>query len=183
MGIALDANGNAWVIGSTQSPDFPVTPDALQPKFGGGLFDGYLARCNPSGGLDYATYIGGAGYNTLNATGLDGSGNIYVTGESGGLSQPASSGAFQPQANSFCAVFGFGPSESYPQGNALVAKFDPKAHSILGLTYLGAPFCLSGTFDCRRFRGRAVVCRHLGPSRRRAPHRQPSGNRNRAGIH
>ena len=142
--VAVDESGNAWVIGTTGSPDFPVTADALQPKFGGGTYDGYLARFNPSGGLDYATYIGGSGYDALNAIAFDPSGNIYLTGESGGLSQPASPGAFQPQASGSCLVFSIGPSEFYPQGNALVVKLDPKARSIQRLTYLGAPLCLSG---------------------------------------
>jgi uncharacterized protein (TIGR03437 family) len=144
-GVALDANGNAWVAGWTLSPDFPVTSDAFQPKFGGGIYDGFIARFNPSGGLDYATYLGGDGYDVLNAIALDQSGNIYVTGESGGLSQPASPGAFQPQASASCPVFFIGPTQYVPQGNALVVKLDPKAHSIQRLTYLGAPLCLSGS--------------------------------------
>jgi uncharacterized protein (TIGR03437 family) len=141
--VAVDASGNAWVAGSTESPDFPVTSDALQPKLGGGYYDGYLARFNPSGGLDYATYLGGPGYDALNAIAFDPSGDIYLTGESGGLSQPASAGAFQAQPSASCPVFSMGPPEFYPQGNALVLKLDPKAHSIQRLTYLGAPFCLS----------------------------------------
>ncbi len=140
--VALDASGNAWVVGATLSPDFPVTSDALQPQFGGGHYDGFLARFNPSGGLDYATYLGGPGYDVLSAIAFDPSGNIYLTGESGGLSQPASPGAFQPQANASCPIFSIGPSFPGPEGNALVLKLDPKAHSILRLTYLGAPLCL-----------------------------------------
>ncbi len=143
--VAVDASGNAWVTGSTLSPDFPVTSDALQPKFGGGLYDGFLARFNPSGGLDYATYLGGPGYDTLTAIAFDSSGNIYLTGESGGLSQPASPGAFQPQASTSCPVFSIGPSFPSPMGNALVLKLDPAAHSIERLTYLGAPLCLSAS--------------------------------------
>jgi uncharacterized protein (TIGR03437 family) len=145
QGVALDASGRAWVAGWTLSPDFPVTPDALQPKFGGGIYDGFLARFNSSGGLDYGTYLGGDGYDVLNAIALDQSGNIYVTGESGGLSQPASPGAFQPQASASCPVFFIGPTQYVPQGNALVVKLDPKAHSIQRLTYLGAPLCLSAS--------------------------------------
>jgi uncharacterized protein (TIGR03437 family) len=144
-GVALDASGNAWVAGWTLSPDFPVTSDALQPKFGGGIYDGFIARFNPSGGLDYATYLGGDGYDVLNAIALDQSGTIYVTGESGGLSQPASPGAFQPQASASCPVFFIGPTQYVPQGNALVLKLDPKAHSIQRLTYLGGPLCLSAS--------------------------------------
>jgi uncharacterized protein (TIGR03437 family) len=140
--VALDGSGNAWVTGSTLSTDFPVTSDALQPKFGGGIYDGFLARFNPSGGLDYATYIGGPSYDTLVAIAFDPSANSYLAGESAGLSQPASPGAFQPQASANCPVFNPGPSFPGPVGNALVLKLDPKAHAILGLTYLGAPLCL-----------------------------------------
>jgi uncharacterized protein (TIGR03437 family) len=140
--VALDASGNAWITGATLSPDLPATADALQPKFGGGVYDGFLARFNPSGGLGYATYLGGAGYDALSGIALDRSGNIYVTGSSGGLSQPASAGAFQPQASASCPQFFIGPSFYVPQGNALVMKLDPTAHSIQRLTYLGAPLCL-----------------------------------------
>ncbi len=141
--VALDANGNAWIAGATLSTDFPVTSDALQSKFGGGIYDGFLARFNPSGGLGYATYLGGSGYDTVSAIAFDPSGNIYLTGESAGLTQPASAGAFQPQASANCPVFNPGPSFPGPVGNGLVLKLDPAAHSILRLTYLGAPLCLS----------------------------------------
>jgi uncharacterized protein (TIGR03437 family) len=142
--VTVDASGNAWVAGGTLSVDFPVTSDALQSKFGGGLYDGYLARFNPSGGLDYATYLGGPGYDIVNAIAFDSSGNIFLTGESAGLSQPASVGAFQPQASASCPIFSIGPSFPGPSGNALVLKLDPAAHSVQRLTYLGAPLCLSG---------------------------------------
>ena len=57
----------------------------------------------------------------------------------------SSPGAFQPQASASCPEFFIGPSEYYPQGNALILKLDPAAHSIQRLTYLGAPLCLSGS--------------------------------------
>jgi uncharacterized protein (TIGR03437 family) len=143
--VALDASGNAWVTGSTLSTDFPVTSDALQPKFGGGIYDGYLARFNPNGGLEYATYLGGPGYDTLVAIAFDPSGNVYLAGETAGLSQAASAGAFQSQANASCPTFNPGLSFPTATGNALVIKLDSKAHSVLGLTYLGAPLCLAPT--------------------------------------
>ena len=138
--LAIDANGNTWVVGSTISPDFPVTSDALQPKYGGGSEDGdgYLASFSPSGALAYATYIGGPGYDTMNAIAFDAAGNIYLTGESAGLSQPASPGAYQSTASANCFYINIGPSVYEPQGNGLVLKLDPTAHKIVGLTYLGA---------------------------------------------
>lgn len=141
-GLAIDASGNAWVAGTTSSANFPVTSDALQPQFGGGYYDAFLASFNPSGGLDYSTYLGGSGFDSLSAIAFDQTGNIYLTGASQGLSQPASPGAFQPQASASCPILFMGPSEYTAQGNALVLKLDPKAHSIESLTYLGAPFCL-----------------------------------------
>lgn len=162
--IAVDANGNAWVAGATLSPDFPVTSDALQPKFGGGVYDGFLARLNPSGGLAYATYIGGPGYDSLNAIAFDQSGDIYLTGESGGLTQPASAGAFQAQASASCPSFFIGPSFYTPQGNALVLKLDAAAHSVLGLTYLGAPGCLSPSLIAVDSSGEPWISGTVSPS-------------------
>jgi uncharacterized protein (TIGR03437 family) len=143
--VTLDANGNVWVAGNTTSTDFPVTSDTLQPKLGGGYYDGFLASFNPSGALNYATFIGGPGFDTVNAIAFDQSGSMYLTGQTGGLSQPASASAFQPQVSASCVQFSMGPAVFAPQVNAFVLKLDPKAHSVQGLTYLGAPGCLSGS--------------------------------------
>lgn len=144
-GIALDAAGNAWIAGTTLSPDLPVTPDALQAFFSSTTYSGFLASFDSLGNLKYATYAGGQAYTSLMAIALDQAGNVYVTGETGGLSQPASPGAFQPQASATCPAFFIGPSEFEPQGNTFVLKLGAKAHTVEGLTYLGAPGCLSGT--------------------------------------
>jgi hypothetical protein len=41
---ALDKRGNFYVSGVTSSTDFPVTPGAIQPTYGGGDIDGLLAK-------------------------------------------------------------------------------------------------------------------------------------------
>jgi uncharacterized protein (TIGR03437 family) len=140
--LALDANGNIWIGGSTDSPDFPVTKDAWQPALGGDVYDGFLVRFTPSGGLGYATYVGGKGFDSVSGIAFDQTGNVYVTGTSGGLLQPASAGAFETQAGGGCPVFGIGPGFYQAVGSAFVLKLDPAAHTTLGLTYLGAPLCL-----------------------------------------
>src|SRR5205807_2241996 len=58
-GIAVDAAGNAYVTGLTGSTDFP-TVNAVQPAFGGGSSDAFVAKLDPTGSaLVYSTYLGG----------------------------------------------------------------------------------------------------------------------------
>ncbi len=47
FGIALDASGNVYVSGYTTSTDFPTTPGAFQPTFGGN-HDAFVVKLDPS---------------------------------------------------------------------------------------------------------------------------------------
>jgi uncharacterized repeat protein (TIGR01451 family) len=79
-GIAVDAGGNAYVVGFTSSTDFP-TVDPLMPQFQGGNYDAFVAKLNADGSaLVYSTYLGGSNSDVGQAIAVDGSGNIYVTG-------------------------------------------------------------------------------------------------------
>jgi hypothetical protein len=81
-GIAVDAAGEAHVAGYTASVDFPTTTGAFQRYYGGGFYDGFLAKLNAAGSaLVYATYLGGSENDTAAGVALDPSGNIYVTGQ------------------------------------------------------------------------------------------------------
>src|SRR5580692_985761 len=44
--IAVDSSGAAYVFGNTNSPDFPVTPGAMQTSMQG-QFQGFVAKLNP----------------------------------------------------------------------------------------------------------------------------------------
>jgi uncharacterized protein (TIGR03437 family) len=86
-GIAVDAAGNAYVTGATDSPDFVTTPGALLPKFVGprDVFpaDAFVAVLSPAGStLRYATYLGGPGPDQANAITLDPAGNVFAVGNS-----------------------------------------------------------------------------------------------------
>jgi Beta-propeller repeat len=78
--IAVDAAGNAYVTGFTGSSDFPAV-DPLQGKFGGGKYDAFVLKLNPSGSaLDYSTFLGGRGDEGGYGIAVDGAANAYVVG-------------------------------------------------------------------------------------------------------
>ena len=43
LGIAVDGNGNAYVVGHTQSADFPTTAGAYQEE-NGGIYDAFIVK-------------------------------------------------------------------------------------------------------------------------------------------
>jgi RHS repeat-associated protein len=82
-GIALDNSGNAYVVGTTSSTNFPTTSGSYQPSYGGGASNAFVAKLNSSGTtLVYSTYVGTTTV-TGNAIAVDRSGQAYLTGQSG----------------------------------------------------------------------------------------------------
>jgi hypothetical protein len=104
--IAVDAQANTYVTGSTDSTAYPTTPDAFDSTCGclngvNGATDAVLTKLNPAGsGLAYSTYLGGqapdgnrapdSGY----AIPLDGGQNAYVVGLTGATDFPTTPGAY-----------------------------------------------------------------------------------------
>jgi beta-propeller repeat-containing protein len=81
-GIAVDAVGNAYVAGDTQSNEqtFPVSvgPDLT---YNGGKFDGFVAEVSAAGkSFVYCGYIGGVFNDVGYGIAVDAVGNAYVTG-------------------------------------------------------------------------------------------------------
>ncbi len=85
-GVAVDGNGNVCISGFTYSSNFPTSPDAFQPVFGG-LYDAFLVKFAPNGNLVWATLFGNNNADYGRAVTTDPSGNIYLAGsaESPGL--------------------------------------------------------------------------------------------------
>ncbi|HEX5759821.1 MAG TPA: SBBP repeat-containing protein [Thermoanaerobaculia bacterium] len=80
FGIAADAAGHAYVVGSTGSGDFP-TLNPFQATRMGGFGDGFVSKLHPSGSsLVYSTYLGGDGYEQPMDVTLDAAGRAYLTG-------------------------------------------------------------------------------------------------------
>jgi len=95
-GIALDSSGNTYVIGSTPG-SFPIVKP-LQPSFGGGSSDAFVAKLNWDGSalsLAYSTYLGGTSSDGGQGIAVDSSGNAYVIGYTSSTNFPFTPGAFQ----------------------------------------------------------------------------------------
>ena len=77
-GLAVNANGQVWVIGTTTSDNLP-TPQAFQPEAGGGV-DAFLLQLNGSGALAFGSYIGGYLYDGGEDVALDSNGDVHIVG-------------------------------------------------------------------------------------------------------
>lgn len=133
-GIAVDAAGSAYVVGTTESRDFPVTPGAMQPSFGGEniLGDGFVAKLDPTGSsLVYSTYLGGSNDDEAVAIAVDAFGDAYVAGATRSGNFPVTPGAFQSRyAGGDSNTFGAG-------GDGFVVELNPSGSALVFSTFLG----------------------------------------------
>ncbi|HET9406602.1 MAG TPA: choice-of-anchor D domain-containing protein [Candidatus Sulfotelmatobacter sp.] len=126
--IAVDAAGNAYVTGHTETTDFPTTAGSFQPTcdVGGGCSAVFVTKLNPSGsGLVYSTYIGGSLYDEGFGIAVDSVGNAYVAGKAESQDFPTTLGAFQTKY----------PGEI--TSAAFIAKLNPTGSRLVYSTYLG----------------------------------------------
>jgi len=123
-GIAVDAAGDAYVTGSTNSSNFP-TKNAFQSVFGGPV-DAFVSELNAAGsGLVYSTFLGNGSSDDGFGIAVDGAGRAYVTGDT--------SSATFPTQNAVQGTFG-GPAGGL---DAFVATLLPGGGGLGYSTYLG----------------------------------------------
>jgi hypothetical protein len=141
--IAVDAEGNAYIGGSTSSNDFP-TANAFQGT-NRGLYNLFVSKLNPSGSeLVFSTYLGGS-YDVGGEIALDGQGNIYVAGETWSANFPV-----------------VNPAQTARRGqiDASLAKLDPSGAAIYYSTYLGGSEDDSANAVAVDARGNAYLAGH-----------------------
>ena len=79
-GVALDAAGNAYITGFTNSTDFPTVGGAFQSSNLGG-YDVFVTKLNSAGsGLVFSTYLGKSGVDRGQGIAVDSGGFVYVAG-------------------------------------------------------------------------------------------------------
>ncbi|NJN43678.1 MAG: hypothetical protein HC806_02375 [Anaerolineae bacterium] len=99
LGIALDSVRNPYIVGYTDSPDFPTTANAFSNTLSGPS-DIFIAKFNNVGShLMYATFLGGSldDYGTSIAV-QDGD-TFVITGSSSSTNFPTTAGAFDTSHN------------------------------------------------------------------------------------
>lgn len=120
--IAVDGMGNLYLVGETQSVNFPHSA-GLSGDPGDSASDAVVTKISPNGdNLVFSTYLGGNSSDTATSIALDASGNIYVTGTTASSDFPTNNPIF-PQL--------FGIQDSF------VAKLNPTGITLIFSTYLG----------------------------------------------
>jgi hypothetical protein len=123
QGIAVDAAGNAYVTGRTCSSDFP-TANPLQPAYGGGFADAFVAKVDAAGSaLVYSTYLGGRDLDQGLGIAVDAGGHAQVTR--------------WVWSNDFPTVHALQPAHGGGLSDAFVAQVDAEGSALVYSTYLG----------------------------------------------
>ena len=134
--IAVDASGQAYVTGRTDSVDFPTTAGVVFPTYRGGQFDAYVSKLNAAGsGLVYSTFMGGGDNDALFGIALGPGNTACVAGGSDSPDYPTTASAYQ------LAVLDTDP---------VVTKLDASGASLMYSTFLG------GSLDMERANAIAV---------------------------
>jgi len=96
--IDVDKFGNAYIVGRTQSHNYPTTNGVLKPviTFPTDPLEGFVTKINASGtSLIYSTYLGGAFEDEATGIAVNNNGEAYVTGYTGSHDFSVVSGAYQ----------------------------------------------------------------------------------------
>jgi hypothetical protein len=119
--------GTAVVSGEVQSPDFPVTDDAYDTSFNGGLGDLFVTEFSVNGDtLLYSTFLGGSDNDYFGRVVLDTQGSVYVVGSTFSFDFPVTADAYDP------AHAGTDITK-----DVVIAKFSPDRISLAYGTFLG----------------------------------------------
>ncbi|HED65855.1 MAG TPA: hypothetical protein ENJ09_09910 [Planctomycetes bacterium] len=120
--VALDGNGNAYVVGKTDSVDFPTTTGALDLRKSD--LDGFVTKLSLSGAaLSFSTFLGWNGQDEALSIAIDARQEPWVAGWTQADDLPATPDAMQR--------YGAGHRDGF------VVRLSPSGGSLRYATYLG----------------------------------------------
>ena len=100
-GIEIDEDGYAYIVGGTESTNFPTTSQAFQRSLKG-KEDIFISKLDTdSGDLAFSTFLGGSDYERGTSIALDNNGYLYLTGGSWSDDFPITSDAIQSSKSRF----------------------------------------------------------------------------------
>ena len=124
--ISYGDSGLVYVVGGTNSDDFPTTEGCFDDSYGGESpeKEGYFLIMNTeTGNLTYSTFIGGSGWDRCESIVLDDNNNIYITGTAGSEDFPVTNNSYNKTNQGSTDVF--------------VMKFGSKISNLIYSTYFG----------------------------------------------
>lgn len=132
--LAIDHKGNVWVVGQSNSEDFPVTRSALEP-FYSGRGDIFVSKLNPDlNRLLASTYLGGMNQEMAVAMALDPKGDVFVGGWTESPDLPMVKGCYDTKY-------------SHEEEDAFIVKLSGDLQKLKAATYLGGNYDASGYGD------------------------------------
>lgn len=159
--ITVDAAGNAYVTGYTNSADFPTTSGAYQESFQGPIpadtslenrNDAFVTKFASNGSLIYSTYLGGDDQQDYGeGIAVDAAGNAYVTGHTSSEYFPITGGAYQSTYD----TSGVG-------ADVFVTMINSDGSGLLYSTYLGGTYIDEGYSIATDAAGSAYVTGYTG---------------------
>ncbi|HEY0428884.1 MAG TPA: Ig-like domain-containing protein [Pyrinomonadaceae bacterium] len=128
--ITVDAQGNAYIVGTAASRNFPTTAGTIKPALLSSTnadqfwYDAFVTKVNPTGtALVFSTYYGGRnGNETGSGVAVDAQGNVLLSG--------TTMSADLPLVNAYQGTFG-------GTDDVFAAKLNPTGSNIIYSTYLG----------------------------------------------
>ncbi|MBN2206534.1 MAG: SBBP repeat-containing protein [Candidatus Aminicenantes bacterium] len=123
--LAVDAAGNAYLVGVTGSNKFPVK-NAFQSEFQGGNDDGFIVKLAPTGKtLVFSSYLGGGDSDGATGVAVDAKGAVYIAGVTRSADFPLA----RPFQNK--------PGSLLYKDDSFLTKLAPSGRNLVFSTYLG----------------------------------------------
>jgi hypothetical protein len=123
--IAVDGSGNAYVTGCTSSWNFPTSNPYQTTNHG--FYNVFVTKLSSTGNsLIFSTFLGGTNRDYGRSIAVDGSGDVYVTGQTFSIDFPT--------LNPFQVTYQGGGDSL---GDAFVTKVSSSGNNLIYSTYLG----------------------------------------------
>lgn len=121
--LVLDATGNVYITGYTDTADYPTTAGTYDQAFSG-QYDVFISKLDNSlSHLLGSTFIGGSGAEFDPSLTIDSTGNVYVAGATNSSNFPTKSRSYDRTYNGVMDVF--------------ISKLNSDLTSLLSSTYIG----------------------------------------------